>query len=832
MTDINGAIEFNRVEGMYEGQKPTDPLWKMLESRQPGVKRKITGVKGGSVVVFAPRYGAFNQPFGIKDNADFQKLVAELGITPEAYAGWLGPGPEDWNYKAVLLDAKQLQKGLALTVKVGKVSNPEHPLASFQPDVMWLTAVASSRQTGGDVAEKKQIYDFFRGQMEYAARVSSDPFYREELVKLADPDNEKAFIDPNRGLTAEDNHDTTIHEWLTQKALELLPKDYEEPKQYAAAILEGVKAEDDKARFYNHFYNPNDPQTGYEGNATALKWGAIGYPNNPDNEWDWEDAQRYYREGDKEKAYKALGHVLHLLEDMSCPLHTRKIRHINHWDDAAKFEAYFSKLAEGNANTLPMEYSLNAEEPKTSGLKEQFDAMAKLTFGTFEQDGQKISFDNYYTWSPNKSGSLIGNPEPEAMQLMGRHLFPKTIGSGTALMKRFYNSGHPELSAQAQKKEATDAGAAAYARALEGASTAAAPGQVSMSKSPSEDPQYQGLGISDLIREAKKQKTWENQERVSRSLSKRVPSNTAEVTEMFEFLDTLSDPGKDDMLRAGIKGSIRKIKDTVFAPFFAKRMKHGSVDARREAIAKIAEFKYKAAVPDLINMVNVLGDESAMSKMPRDEVYLGFNAFDALGDIGDDRAIPVVMKKLGKLNGHENHLIGKFGLKVLPQLIEITKTSKDRREKESAYSAIGSMKDKAAIPLLWETAKNKADPYLRHVAIGALIHVTDEITTPKRKEVFEYLYSEADAQKSLRLMALGIAKESNDIAYIVRVLKDASADNKLNRWHAIKCLGEIKTQTAVSALEDALKDSDKEIGLRAANALKRITGKDYSGEIK
>jgi HEAT repeat protein len=81
-------------------------------------------------------------------------------------------------------------------------------------------------------------------------------------------------------------------------------------------------------------------------------------------------------------------------------------------------------------------------------------------------------------------------------------------------------------------------------------------------------------------------------------------------------------------------------------------------------------------------------------------------------------------------------------------------------------------------------------------------------------------------------MALGIAKENKDISYIMRVLKDTGADNKLNRWYAIKCLGEIKTQTAVTALEDTLKDSDKEIGLRAANALKRITGKDYSGEIK
>lgn len=365
--------------------------------------------------------------------------------------------------------------------------------------------------------------------------------------------------------------------------------------------------------------------------------------------------------------------------------------------------------------------------------------------------------------------------------------------------------------------------AAVYACALEGASTVAAP---------VEDAQYKVMGVSALIREAKADKARDKQERIAASLVKKTPANAVEITEMFEFLDTLTDLGKDDVIRGAVKGAIRKATDPSFAPFFAKQIKRNGVESRRMAIQKVADFKYKDAVPDLISMAKGLDDESSIRKMPRDEAYLMLNAFDALGDIGDERAVAFLLKKLGKMNGHENHVIGKLGLKVLPRLIEITKTSKDDREKESAYSAISSMKDKEAVPLLWETAKSKTDTYLQSVAIGSLLKITDENTTPKRKEVFEYLYSEADARKDLRSQTLGIAKDNKDVSYLVRVLNDKGADNRGNRKYAIICLGEIKAQSSVAALEETLKDSDKETRMRAAHALKQITGRDYSWELK
>ena len=56
MTGKDGSVRLRKLEGLYEGEKPKDAFYKMLESRMPGKKYRITGVKGGSVVVFASGY--------------------------------------------------------------------------------------------------------------------------------------------------------------------------------------------------------------------------------------------------------------------------------------------------------------------------------------------------------------------------------------------------------------------------------------------------------------------------------------------------------------------------------------------------------------------------------------------------------------------------------------------------------------------------------------------------------------------------------------------------------------------------------------------------------
>jgi len=483
MTDSKGTIVLKRLEGEY--------FRETSKSAKPETKSKITGVMGGSILVFAPGYGAIHQPFGIQDNPGFQQELKNQGLKSEDYTGWFGPGPKDWNYDCLLFNGKELLEGKTIVIKVKKPADAGHAFASFQPEVLWEADIATSWKTGASKEEKSKIFDFFKEQMEYAVTVSTDPYYQQWLESFEKPEHRKKFIlhkanlpiqqeqpapvvsgfvqsEKAQALTAADqpqeveehNHDTTMHIWMTKEAIKLLPEGYKEVKDYASAILEGVKAEDDDARFYNHFYNPYAPEVGYKGHDTTLKWGAIGYPDNSGNTWDWEDAQRYYRAGDKQKAYRALGHVLHLLEDMTCPMHTHMIRHVTHWDEAAHFESYFAKGLQEHNNNLPMEYSLTDPDIKTVSLHEQFEKTARLTTGSFTQNGQTVNFDNYYA-----SGKLIKQPGDETLDLMGQYLFPKTISAAKQLLAGYYNTMHPELTAQA-KTSATDAASSGAGLAL------------------------------------------------------------------------------------------------------------------------------------------------------------------------------------------------------------------------------------------------------------------------------------------------------------------------------------------------------------------------------
>jgi hypothetical protein len=64
---------------------------------------------------------------------------------------------------------------------------------------------------------------------------------------------------------------------------------------------------------------------GKKDHASALDWakeGAYDPGNKKYNDYDWGDARKHYKNGNKSMAYKCLGHVCHLLQDMSVPGHT------------------------------------------------------------------------------------------------------------------------------------------------------------------------------------------------------------------------------------------------------------------------------------------------------------------------------------------------------------------------------------------------------------------------------------------------------------------------------------------------------------------------------
>lgn len=138
-----------------------------------------------------------------------------------------------------------------------------------------------------------------------------------------------------------------LHPWLTRRANEFLQSkypggEYAELAVYIEAMVEGATHEDaldadnddDNAtqRFNRHFFRPTDASglqesPGYppyileciDSFCNSLDWGNGSQPH---NDYDWLDALDHYAVSELWEAYYALGHLLHLVQDLAVPAHT------------------------------------------------------------------------------------------------------------------------------------------------------------------------------------------------------------------------------------------------------------------------------------------------------------------------------------------------------------------------------------------------------------------------------------------------------------------------------------------------------------------------------
>ncbi len=209
----------------------------------------------------------------------------------------------------LLIDGKRIYQGL--------------PLPKLQPDQQRHLHLPWTPQTGNHVFEVE-------------VRIAS-----------ASREVETTTIARNRLVTTIRFDEIYTHPWLTQRANEFLQAkypdgEYEELATYIDAMVAGSTHEDaldadndgDDAtqRFNRHFYRPTDglglqESPGYPPHITecidsfcnSLYW---GNGSDPLNDFDWPDALGHYDAADLWNAYYALGHVLHLVQDLAVPAHT------------------------------------------------------------------------------------------------------------------------------------------------------------------------------------------------------------------------------------------------------------------------------------------------------------------------------------------------------------------------------------------------------------------------------------------------------------------------------------------------------------------------------
>lgn len=164
------------------------------------------------------------------------------------------------------------------------------------------------------------------------------------------------------------SYDTNIaHPYLTEKAIEVFNNNSEiqisnEQKNW---IVKGAIEEDTPIRWMNHFYNPVYGQ-GLWNFSSAKNWARKDVEQTIYTLGDqtWQKAISDYAKGDKKSAFVALGHVLHLMEDMSVPAHTRLDAH----PEGDPYEQWAKQNAKTDFETEAI--------VKFSSLENYFDSLA------------------------------------------------------------------------------------------------------------------------------------------------------------------------------------------------------------------------------------------------------------------------------------------------------------------------------------------------------------------------------------------------------------------------------------------------------------------------
>ncbi|AKM77846.1 TPA: hypothetical protein DDZ49_03815 [Candidatus Wolfebacteria bacterium] len=212
-------------------------------------------------------------------------------------------------------------------------------------------------------------------------------------------------------------YEVNTHAYLTAEAIELYNKNTAENKISADLkrfLIDGSIHEDDDPRYRNHFYDPiNDAglSDGLLDGESAKEWandlvsqGGVEYtllsdsslaPVDkekiegfyPTSNFAWNEGIRYWLNGDEAMAMEVLGHILHLMEDMGVPEHTRNDSHVK----GSKYEEYTARY-DSNSPDDQLRSRIGDKKPVSlRSLDKYFDGLAK--------------YSNKYFYSPESIGA-------------------------------------------------------------------------------------------------------------------------------------------------------------------------------------------------------------------------------------------------------------------------------------------------------------------------------------------------------------------------------------------------------------------------------------------
>lgn len=210
-------------------------------------------------------------------------------------------------------------------------------------------------------------------------------------------------------------YSTDTHAALTQEIIDFYNQFFDKkiPDSLRDFLIDGARREDDFPRYFNHFYDPvydrglNDTIWGK--GISAKIWAQNEFNQNHlvykvtqtiasilsaiqkrkieniefETNYTWQKAIEYYLNGDVEKAMFSLGHIIHLIEDMGVPAHTRNDGHPAILGDEEIYEVWADKFKQHNIKKN-IEHNLKDKKPIIlNSLDEYFISLSTYTNNNF-----------------------------------------------------------------------------------------------------------------------------------------------------------------------------------------------------------------------------------------------------------------------------------------------------------------------------------------------------------------------------------------------------------------------------------------------------------------
>ncbi len=214
--------------------------------------------------------------------------------------------------------------------------------------------------------------------------------------------------------------------------------------------------------------------------------------------------------------------------------------------------------------------------------------------------------------------------------------------------------------------------------------------------------------------------------------------------------------------------------------------KNQPADLRVECVDILGEIGDKRAVPVIIDVID------------EDRMTMRYNAARALGRIGDKKAAPALIKSLG---------------------------DEEWEVRFYATEALGKIDDKSAAKPLANLILVDPSDKVRLAAIESLDKL--EGTTEYRSVLEAF----ADSNQEIRSYAVELAA-SWDVKEAVPAIVDMLKNDRSNtvRASCAHALGIYGNYAAVPALIEALGDDYKDVRIYAQESLKRLSGQNYGSD--